>query len=110
VAADDHVPLSTEAADVDLDAAPGEEAALVDAELPVDVDRLAGVFLQEREERLGKAWVVSGVVAAPRALAGAAEEVAGVVLRDESTAAAAGADLFRSLVHGASVGSARGTG
>ena len=90
---DDAVPVAAEAAHVHLDAAPGGEAAVLDAELAVDVDRPAGVGLQEREERLGEAAVVAGIVGAPGALAGAAEEVAGVVVGDGVAAAAAGAGL-----------------
>jgi len=45
VAADDHVAMAAEAADMDLDAAPGGETAVIDAQLPVDVDRLVGMLL-----------------------------------------------------------------
>ena len=110
VAADDHVTVATEAADVDLDAAPSGETAVVDAELAVDVDRLPGVFLQEREERLAEPWVMAGVVGAPRALAGATEEVGGVVVGDGMAAAAARASLCRRLVHGDRVGRRRREG
>ena len=80
---------------------------MLDAELAVDVDRPAGVGGQEREERVGEVPVVAGVVVTAGALAGAAEEVAGVVVGDGIAAAAAGAGLCRRLVHGASVGSGR---
>lgn len=107
VAADDDVPMPTEAADVDLDAAPGSETAVVDSELAVDVNRLSGVSLQEREQRIGKVRVVPGVVATPGALAGATEEVGGVILGDGMAAAAARASLCRRLVHGDRVGRRR---
>ncbi len=107
VAADDHVPMSTEAADVDLDAAPGGEAAACDAELAMDVDRLARMLLQERKQRLAEPRVMAGVVGAPGALAGAAEEVGGVVMGDGIAAAAARASVFWRLVHGARVGRRR---
>ena len=64
----------------------------------------------EREERLGEARIVAGIVGAPGALAGAAEEVAGVIMGDGIAAAAAGAGLCRRLVHGARVGSWRREG
>ena len=104
---DDAVPMAAEAAHVHLDAAPGGEAAVPDAELAVDVHRPAGVGLQEREEGLTEAWVVAGIVGAPGALAGAAVEVADMVMRDGVAAAAAGAGLCRRLVHGARVGRRR---
>ena len=107
---DDAVAVAAEAADVYLDAAPSYEAAVIDAELTVDVDRPPGVGPQEREERLGEARIVSGIVGAPGALAGAAEEVAGVVVGDRVAAAAAGAGLCRRLVHGARVGRRRREG
>lgn len=90
---DDAVTVAAEAADVHLHAAPGDEAAVLDAEFAVDVDRPAGVGPQESEERLGEARIVAGIVGAPGALAGAAEEVAGVVARDRGAAAAAGMGL-----------------
>ena len=107
VVPDDAVPVATEAADVHLHAAPGGEAAVLDAELPVDVDRPVRVGLQEREERLAEARIVSGIVGAPGALTGATEEVAGVIVGEGIAAAAAGAGLCRRLVHGARVGKRR---
>ena len=104
VAADDHMAMAAEAADVDLDAAPGGETAVVDAEFAVDVDRLAGMLLQQREERLREARVMSGVVAAPSTLAGTAEEGVGVVVRDVTAADSAKAGMCRRTVHGARVG------
>ena len=104
---DDAVAMAAEPADVYLDAAPGGKAAVLDAELAVDVDRPVRVGLQEREERLAEARVVTWIVGAPGALAGAAEEVAGVVVGDGIAAAAAGVGLWLSTVHGASVGSGR---
>ena len=104
VVPDDAVAMAAEAADVHLDAAPGGEAAVLDAELAVDVDRPARVGLEEREERFAEARIVAGIVAAPGALAGATEEVAGVVAGDGIAAAAAGAGLCRRLVHGDRVG------
>lgn len=107
---DDAVPMAAKAADVHLDAAPGGEAAVLDAELAVDVDRPVRVGLQEREERFAEVWIVAGIVGAPGALAGATEEVAGVVVGDGIAAAAAGAHLCRRLVHRARVGSRRREG
>jgi hypothetical protein len=110
VAADDHVPVAADATDVDLDAAPGGETAVVDAELAVDVDRPVRVGLQEREERLAEARIVAGIVGAPGALASATEEVAGVIVSDGVVAAAAGAGLCWCLMHGAIVGKRRRRG
>jgi hypothetical protein len=89
VVPDDAVPVTAEAAHMDLDAAPGGEAAALDAELAVDVDRPPGARGQEIEEGGGEVAVVAGVIAATRVLAGAAEEVAGVVVGDGGAAAAA---------------------
>ena len=87
----DAVPVAAEAAHVHLDAAPGGQAAALDAELAVDVDRAAGVRGQEGEEGGGEVGIVAGVVVAACALAGAAEEVAGVVAGDRGAAPAAAA-------------------
>ena len=93
VAPDDAVTVAAEAAHVHLDAAPGGQAAVLDAELPVDVDRATGVGGQEGEEGGGEVPVVAGIVVTAGALAGAAEEVAGVVVGDGVAAAAAGVGL-----------------
>jgi hypothetical protein len=81
--------MAAETADVHLDAAPGDEAAVLDAELVVDVDWPPGVRGQEGEKGVGEVAVVAGIVVTAGALAGAAEEVAGVVVGDQGAAAAA---------------------
>jgi hypothetical protein len=93
VASDDAVTVTAEAAHVHLDAAPGGQAAALDAELPIDIDRAARVGGQESEEGGGEVPVVAGVVVTAGSLAGAAEEVARVVVGDVGTAAAA--EVFR---------------
>jgi len=107
VVPDDAVPVAAEAAHVHLDAAPRGQAAALDAELAVDVDRAPGVRGQEGEESAGEVAVVAGIVVAAGALAGTTEEVGGVVVGDRVAASAAGAGLWLCLVHGASVGSGR---
>lgn len=90
---DNAMPVASEAAHMDLDAAPGSKAAVLHAELAVDVHRPPGVRGQEGEEGGGEVAVVAGIVVTARTLAGAAEEVAGVVARDRGAAAAAGMGL-----------------
>lgn len=107
MAAYDDVPVAAEAANVHLDAAPGGEATVVDAELAMNTDGPTGVGLQERKERLAEAAVMAGIVAASSGLAGAAIEVSDVVGGDRDAAAAAGMGWSMYLVHGASVGSGR---
>jgi hypothetical protein len=89
VAADDAVPVATEAAHVHLNASPGGQAAVLDAELAVDVDRSTGVRGQECDEGSSEVPVVAGVVVTARALAGAAEEITGVIVGYRSAAATA---------------------
>jgi hypothetical protein len=89
VATNDAVPIAAEAAYVHLDAAPGNEATVFNAELPVDADRTTWARNQNGEECLGEARVVTGVVVTAGALAGAAEEVADVVVGDGGAAIAA---------------------
>ena len=86
----DAVPVATEAADVHLDAAPSGQAAMLDAEFTVDVDRATRVGSQEGEECPREGAVVAGVVVAARLLARAAAEVAGMVVGDGVAAAATG--------------------
>ena len=107
---DDAVPVAAEAADVHLDAAPGGQATALDTELAVDVDRPPWVRGQESEEGGGEVAVMAGIVVATCALAGAAEEVAGVVVGDGVAAAAARVSLWLWLVHGARVVSGRSEG
>jgi hypothetical protein len=86
---DDAVPVTPEAAHVHLHAAPGGQAAVLDAELAVHVDRPPWVRGQEGEKGACEVAVVAWVVVTAGALAGAAEEVADVVVRDGGAAAAA---------------------
>ena len=89
VAPDDAVPVAAEAADVHLDAAPSGQAAALDAELAVDVYRPSGVRGEEGEESGWEVAVVAGVIVTAGSLAGAAEQVASVVVGDGGAAAAA---------------------
>lgn len=107
VAPYDAMAVPTKATDVRLNAAPGDQATVLNAQLAVDVDALAWARLQKREQGLGEGWIVLWVVATSRLLTGAAEEV-GVVVVGDGVAAAAAESLDRlwlALLHGASVGS-----
>lgn len=89
MAPDDDVPVAAEAAYVHLDASPGDETTVLDAELAVDVDRATWMRGQERKQRVGKGGIVARIVVAARDRAGAAEDVARVVVGDGGAAATA---------------------
>jgi len=105
VASHDDVPVAAKAAHVDLDVAPGGEAAVLDAELAVHVERAPRMGGQQLQQRIGEGRVVARVVVAARYGAGAAEEVARVVTGDRgATAATEVVGLWSGLVHARSVG------
>ena len=89
MAAADAVAVAAEAADVDLHALPPDDAAVLDVELAVDVDRAALVADQQRQPHVGEVGVPARIVLAALTLARAAEMIAFVVAGDLAAAGAA---------------------